>query len=185
MMISDAQQDLRRAYVGGGPGVMISGLIWLVAALTQHGQGTGAGFAALFFGGMLIFPASKLVCRFVFRRGNESSENPFGMTVLESTIAMIGGLFAAWLFLELRPGVVFPLAAIAVGTHYFVFKTVYGDRSFWLLAAVITAIGFGDIFAAQMRGSTALLVSVAELAFGLTLTIRAIGSNSTTDAAIR
>jgi hypothetical protein len=124
MVISDAQLDLRRAYVGGGPGVMVSGLIWLAATYIQHAQGIGTGFAALFFGGMLIFPGTKLVCRTMFHRENESSSNPFGMTVLESTIAMIGGLFAAWLFLSSQPALVFPLAAIAVGTHYFVFKTV-------------------------------------------------------------
>ena len=177
MLISDAQQDLRRAYVGGGPGVIISGLVWLVAALVERAQGVGAGFAALFLGGMLIFPVSKLVCRAVFRRENESSGNPFGMTVLECTIAMIGGLFAAWLFLPSKPMLVFPLSAIAVGTHYFVFKTVYGDRSFWLLAGIVTAIGFGDIYAAPMRGSTALLVSLTELAFGIILVMRATRSN--------
>ena len=184
MGISDAQQDLRRAYVGGGPGVMISAIVWMVATWTQHTQGVGAGFTALFFGGMLIFPVTKLVCRAVFHRENESSSNPFGMTVLECTIAMIGGLFAAWLFLTSDPTLVFPLAAIAVGTHYFVFKTAYGDRSFWLLASIVTAIGCADIFFSQMRGLTALLVSVTELTFGLALTIRAIGSNKTARAAI-
>lgn len=180
MLISEAQQDLRRAYVGGGPGVMTSGVVWLAATWAQHTRGVGAGFAALFFGGMLIFPVAKLLCRAIFHRSNEAPGNPFGMTVLESTIAMIGGLFAAWLFLTSKPALVFPLAAIAVGTHYFIFKTVYGDRSFWLLAAVVTAIGFGDIFAPQMRGSTSLLVSIAELAFGLALTSRAMGSSKST-----
>src|SRR3546814_12510337 len=46
---------------------------------------------------------------------------------LPISIAMIGGLFAAWLFLPFQPTYAFPLAAIAVGTHYAVFKTVYGD----------------------------------------------------------
>lgn len=177
MLVSEAQQDLRRAYVGGGPGVMISGLVWLVATWTLHNQGVGAGFAALFVGGMLIFPLSKLACRLLFRRANEAPGNPFGLTVLEGTIAMIGGLFAAWLFIGPKPELVFPLAAIAVGTHYFVFKTVYGDRSFWLLAAIVTAIGVADIFVAPLRGSTALLVAVTELAFGLVLTLRSIAAN--------
>lgn len=184
MGISDAQQDLRRAYVGGGPGVLVSAIVWMVATWTQHTQGVGAGFAALFFGGMLIFPVTKLVCRAGFQRENETSGNPFAMTVMESTIAMIGGLFAAWLFLRLEPALVFPLAAIAVGTHYFVFKTTYGDRLFWLLASIVTAIGCADIFFSPMRGLTALLVSVTELAFGLALTIRATGPNSTAKAAI-
>lgn len=177
MLISEAQQDLRRAYVGGGPGVMISGLVWLTATWMLHTKGVGAGFAALFVGGMLIFPLSKLVCRFAFRRTNEAAGNPFGMTVLEGTIAMIGGLFAAWLFLGPKPELVFPLAPIAVGTHYFVFKTTYGDRSFWLLAAVVTAIGIGDIYLPPLRGSTALLVAITEIAFGVALTLRGVAAN--------
>lgn len=177
MVILDAQRDLRRAYVGGGPGVMISGLIWMVATFIEGTQGIGPGFAALFFGGMLIFPSTKLVCRRLFHRDNESRSNPLGMTVLESTFAMIGGLFAAWLFLSSEPALVFPLAAIAVGTHYFVFKSAYGDRLFWLVAAVVTAIGVGDIYISQLRGSTTLLVALTELAFGLALTIRAVGAN--------
>ena len=177
MLISDAQQDLRRAYVGGGPGVIISALVWLVATITQVAMGTDAAFATLFFGGMLIYPCAKLVSSAVFRREKEASGNPFGMTVLESTIAMIGGLFAAWLFLGSKSELVFPLAAIAVGTHYFIFKTVYGDRSFWLLAASITAIGVGDIFVSHMRGSTALMVTVVELIGGLALTVRDVRSS--------
>lgn len=173
MLISDAQLDLRRAYVGGGPGIMVSGLVWLVATFVLRSQGVGTGFTVLFIGGMLIYPASKLLCRVLFRRPNDAPGNPFGMAVLEGTIAMIGGLFAAWLFLPLRPELVFPLAAIAVGTHYFIFKTVYGDRSFWLLAAIVTAVGLADILVAPMRGLAAPLVAVTELAFGLVLTVRA------------
>jgi hypothetical protein len=184
MLISDAQQDLRRAYVGGGPGVIISGLVWLVATWTLHNRGVSVGFAALFFGGMLIFPLTKLVCRALFRRENESSSNPFGLTVLECTIAMIGGLFAAWLFLSSNPALVFPLAAVAVGTHYFIFKTAYGNHLFWLLGAVVTAIGIGDIYLPQMRGWTALSVSVTELIFGLALTIQAVAANKAASAEI-
>jgi hypothetical protein len=179
MLIADAQHDLSRAYVGGGPGVVVSGLVWLMAAGVLYIQGVGAAFAALFFGGMLIFPLSKLVCRFLFRRENESPSNPFGMTVLECTIAMIGGFFAAWLFLASNPALVFPLAAIAVGTHYFAFKTAYGDRLFWLVGTFVTAIGLGDIYLSQIAGSTALLVAVTEIVFGVALTIRAIGASKT------
>ena len=59
---------------------------------------------------------------------------------------MIGGLFAAWLFLSYRPDFVFLVAGIAVGTHHAVFATVYGDRSFWVLGAIITAVSLLAIF---------------------------------------
>ncbi len=173
MEITEAQQDLRRAYVDGGPGVIISSLVWLAAAVVGQVQGMHAGFVTLFLGGMLIFPLAKLTCRFLFGRANERADNPFGMTVLECTIAMIGGLFAAWLFLPFRPMAVMPLAAIAVGTHYFVFKTSYGDRTFWVLGAILTAIGVGQILMAPTHGGTAFLVAAAELLFGIALTVRA------------
>ena len=95
MTIAEAQRDLQRAFVGGGPGVFISGIVWIAAAGVEQAAGTGAAFAVLFFGGMLIFPLATLVCRFLFGAEKEASGNPFGATALESTVAMIGGLFAA------------------------------------------------------------------------------------------
>lgn len=97
-----------------------------------------------------------------------------GLTALESTIAMIGGLFAAWLFLSYAPAYAFPLAAIAVGTHYLVFRTVYGDITYWLLAAVISCIGLIDIFKAfPIPAGMIFAVGFVELLFGVILVKRA------------
>ena len=146
MIIAEAQAELRRAFVGGGPGALVSALVWLAAGLVERAQGVALAFALLFIGGMLIFPLSTLCCRLLFRRAKESGGNSLGRVALESTIAMIGGLLAAWLFLPHEPDHVFPLAAIAVGTHYAAFRTVYGDATFWLLAALIAGVGCIDIF---------------------------------------
>lgn len=174
MIFFEAQREMRRAYVGGGPGVLVSAIIWLAAALTQHGRGTAFAFAVLFFGGMLIFPLATLVSRAVFHREREAPGNPLGMAALESTIAMIGGLFAAWLFLDFKAAFVFPLAAIAVGTHYAVFRTVYGDNLFWALGAIITAIGLWEILIAAVPGGVTLWVAAVEIICGIILTLRAI-----------
>ena len=96
-----------------------------------------------------------------------------GPVALESTIAMIGCLLAAWLILPLRPELVFPIAAVAVGTHYFVFKTAYGDRTYWLLAAIVTALGLAEIFdVTQLSGGLIVAVGIIEVAFGTMLTAR-------------
>src|SRR3546814_12332872 len=95
---------------------------------------------------MLILPLATIASRPLFRREKEASGNPLGATALESTIAMIGGLFAAWLFLPFQPTYVFPLAAIAVSTHYAVFKTVYGDALLRVLWGLIPATGILGIF---------------------------------------
>ena len=166
MDIADAQRDLRRAYVGGGIGAIVSGLVWFATAASETSLGTNDAFKVLFVGGMLIFPVTTLLCR-LLGRAKESGDNPLGFVALESTVAMIGGLLAAWLFLPHVPAYALPLAAVAVGTHYAVFKTVYGDRTFWLLAAAITMVGVAAIFdLARLPLSLAATVGVIEVLFG-------------------
>ena len=175
MTVNEAQRDISRAYVGGGSGVLVSALVWFAAAWVASSKGVGPAFAVLFLGGMLIFPLSVLISRFLFKREKESPDNPLGRVALESTIAMIGGLFAAWLFLRFEPSFVFPLAAIAVGTHYAVFKTIYGDPLFWLLGALITLVGVVSIYrAVPIPGGPILAVGMIELFFAVLLTMRAI-----------
>ena len=172
MTISEAQADLRRAYVGGGPGAFISGSLWFVAAWVEAHHGIRNSFITLFFGGMLIYPLGLAASRLLFRRASESSGNPMAPIALESTIAMIGCFFAAWLLLPFRPMLVMPLAAIAVGTHYFAFKTVYGDRLYWVLAALLTGVGFGQIYTSAIPGGVMPAVAAIEILFGLILIVR-------------
>ena len=62
MIVEEYQADLRRAYVNGGPGAIISGIVWLAAGMTAKlNTDIATGFYVLFFGGMLIFPISKLL----------------------------------------------------------------------------------------------------------------------------
>ena len=167
MDIETAQADLRRAYVGGGPGAIVSGCVWFIAAATEARHGTATAFSGLFFGGILIFPLSTLIVRLLFHRAKEAPRNPLGLTALEGTIAMIGGLLAAWLFLPYAPQLVFPLSAVAVGTHYLVFKTAYGNRTYWVLGAAIALAGLLNIFShGRLPGNTILEVGVIEVLFG-------------------
>jgi len=166
MYIDDAQQDFRRAYVDWGPGVLVSGLVWLAAASTAQSQGIGRGFAVLFVGGMIIHPVSTVLCRTLFGRAKEATGNPLAGAALESTIAMIGGLVAAWLLIPLRSEYVFPVAAIAAGTRYAVLKTIYGDRLFWLLAGLMSGVGLLVIFVgAPLPLSPAFAVGGIEVMF--------------------
>lgn len=152
MTVEEAQADLRRAYVGGGPGLVVSGLFWLLAAAVAASRGTGAGFVVLFATGMLIFPLAVLIRKFLFRRAPEAAGHPMGRIALESTVAMIGGLVVAWLLLPTRPEWAFPLAAIAVGTHFFAFRTAYGDWRYWLLGASSPCSALAHCWCRRWRG---------------------------------
>ena len=162
------QKELREAYVRGGPGAIVSGLVWLTAGLLMTFYGVATGFAVLFFGGMLIFPLSKLVLGIFYRRASESKGNPGGLIVIETVFPMIGGLFAAWLLLPHRPEYVFPIAAIAVGAHYFGFRTAYGDWTYWVLGAVICLLGALSIISGIPPSTTLpYIVAVVEILFGI------------------
>ena len=178
MTVADAQRQIGDAFVDGGPGAIISAVVWLIAGYFAGTAGLPTAFAALFIGGIFIFPLSALVCKLAFKRSASVSGNPLGLLCLESTIAMLGCLLAAWLILPYRPEFAFPIAAIAVGTHYFAFKTAYGDRTYWVLAAIVTAIGLAGIF--LVPGDTPWLiyaVAAVELAFGLWLTVQGLSAS--------
>ncbi len=175
MRISEAQADLRRAYLDAGPGTIISGLVWAAAAVAEARSGIRTGFVVLFFGGMLIYPLSLMVNRVLLRRAAESPDNPFGRTVLESTIAMLAAFLPAWLFLETAPALVMPLAALAVGAHYFAFRTAYGLAIFWALGAVLAAMSLASIYRVfPLPSAFVLAVAVVEILVGMFLTMRAL-----------
>lgn len=167
MDLSSSQSELREAYVHAGPGTFISGIVWLAAAITGAYSNVSTGFTVLFFGGMLIFPASKMVILLCFRRKPESKSNPGSLIVIETIFPMIGGLFAAWLILPYRPEFVFSISAIAVGAHYFGFRTAYGDWTFWMLGFIMCSIGIASIlFSIPAREMVSFVIAGIEIAFG-------------------
>lgn len=171
MEIATAQSQLRKAYLRGGPGAMVSGLVWLASGITASYSSLSYGFAVLFFGGMLIFPIATLIVRVIFHRDNVPKENPGGLTVIETVFPMIAGLFSAWLIMPYRPWFVFPIAAIAVGTHYFGFRTAYGDWTNWVLGGLMSLVGIASIFyGTPTSNKVPYTIAAIEIAFGFWLT---------------
>ena len=141
MLIADAQRDVRRVYVGGFYGQLVSGVVWLVAAGVATWVSVGAGTAALWFGGMLIFPLTTLALR--LRGGPASLGKGHPFTGLATQIAFtvpIGLLVAVALSTE-RPDLFFPAAMVLVGAHYLPFVFLYGMRRFAALAALLVLGG--------------------------------------------
>ena len=86
---------------------------------------------------------------------------------------MMAGLIASWLFLPIRPTFVFPLAAIAVGTHYAAFRTAYGDLLFWILGGLVSLAGVLALYGIPHSAVASIFsVGAIELAFAAVLTSR-------------
>lgn len=180
MDVATAQSELRRAYVHGGPGAIVSGFVWLVAGITATNSDVSTGFVVLFFGGMLIFPVATLIVRMLFHRAPASRDNPGGLMVVETIFPMIGGFLAAWLFVPHRPDFVFPLATIAVGAHYFSFRTAYGDSTYWFLAVIMCSIGIASIFIKiPVENTVPYIVAAIEFVFGFWLTRKSMSQKPT------
>ncbi|MEM7114516.1 MAG: hypothetical protein AAF614_18920 [Chloroflexota bacterium] len=174
MNLKTSQAEFRRAYLNGGVGAIISGIVWIIASLTQTLASIGTGFAVLFLGGMLIFPLTVAFLRAFTNRSLPSEENPGGRMVIETLFPMIAMFFAAWLILPMRPEFVMPLAAIAVGAHYFGFRSAYGDILYWILGGLMCVLGVSSILY-SIPSSTIVpyIVAIFEIAFGILLISRA------------
>lgn len=168
MQIATAQQDLSKAYLRGAPGVFVSGVVWLVAGALWQTQGLATGFAALFVGGILIFPVSTLLCRVGLRAPRATPGNPLERLALESTFVLFAGIFLAWCFLGIAPELAFPAMAVTIGVRYFVFRTVYGNPVYWVLGGLLAAVGVvGALNVVALPINLALLVGAIEIVLSL------------------
>jgi len=168
--ISASQRDMAKAHVRGAPGVLVSGLVWLIAGWLWLNQGVANGFYALFVGGLLIFPLSLLVSRVVFRAPAATKGNPLERLALESTFILFAGILLAWCFLRVSPELAFPAMAVAIGVRYFVFRTIYGSVIYWLLGGAIAGLGaWMAVMPAELPVNLALIVGAIEVAISLVL----------------
>ena len=166
MHLGEAQRDMRRAYVNGGVGIFVSGLVWVSAGLVTLYVDLFSGMATLFFGGMAIHPLSLLLARRLYHRGKVRAPNPMEMLALQSTAFLIIGLVVAFLVSDTHGALFFPIALLTVGARYLVFQTVYGMRLYVVLGAVLIIIagvaiwlGISPAFVALAGGATELLCS--------------------------
>ncbi len=163
------QRAASRKYVGGAPGVAVSGLVWTIAGLIAANSGISPAFTVLFFGGMIIFPLSVLIARLIAPTESRTTTVAMDRLGLESTAILFAGLLLAYLLLERAPDLVFPAAALAIGVRYFVFRTLYGDAIYWVLGALIVAAAAAASF--SVIRATALPVAVGLIEIGMAIVI--------------
>jgi len=137
------QFEMRTAFLGGFAGQLVSGLIWLAAAVVSTVITAQVGMAVLFFGSMLIFPLTQTTLRLMGRSAKASPDNKlWGLGSQIAFTVPINFLLvgAATLYRETW---FFPAALIVVGSHYLPFITLYGMKMFAVLAGLMVIAGAG------------------------------------------
>jgi hypothetical protein len=161
---------MRRAFVGGAPGVLVSGLVWLAAGLVWMRLDVETAFLALFFGGMAIFPLSLLLSRLLLRAPAAAKDNPLSRMAIESTFVLFAGIAVAFALLRIAPDLAIPAFAILMGARYFSFATIYGAMIYWVLGGVIALAGAAHLFGlAPALVNVALVVAGIEIVFAVVL----------------
>ncbi|MBV1757174.1 MAG: hypothetical protein KMY55_04940 [Dethiosulfatibacter sp.] len=141
--LTEAQREMRSAFLGGFAGQLVSGVIWLLSAVISTISTPTYGMIFLFFGCMSIFPLTQLTLRMMGRSAKVSKGN--GLWELGSQIAFtvpLNFLLVVAIILY-RPIWFFPAAMIVVGTHYLPFISLYGMKMFGILAGLLILIGTG------------------------------------------
>ncbi len=137
--IAGAQKDMREAYFGGATGAVTSATAWLIAAAVATFSSPTVGVVALVLGGMLIFPASVLLCKALGRSGRHSKDNPLAPLAIEGTIWMVLSILVAAGIALYRVEWFFPAMLLIIGGRYLTFVTLYGIRIYWAFGATLAA----------------------------------------------
>lgn len=141
LTLGQSQADMRQAYCHGAPGVLVSGLVWLAAALVAWQTTAQSAVLALLLGGAVIHPLSLLLLKPIGRSGRHRRDNLLGRLALEVTVWLLAGIAIAYGLQMLRLDWFFPAMLLTIGARYLTFQTIYGLRIYWMLGAVLGLAG--------------------------------------------
>ena len=170
--ILDAQRDMRIAYYRGVPGVISSGLVWLVAGVVAILVSSKVGVITLVIGGMFIFPASIILCKVFGARGKHEKGNPLAAFALEGTFWMLLSIPVSVGIAFYKLEWFFPSMMLIIGGRYLTFSTLYGMRVYWVFGA---ALAISSVALLSFNASTflsALVGACVELVFAFLIFVR-------------
>jgi hypothetical protein len=141
MLISEAQGEVRRVYLGGLIGNSVSGILWLASAALAVWYSQKAAMILLVVGGFFIYPVLSLLLRLMGRPASLGPDNPFRFLAIQVAFVLPLSMPLVAPVVAYRAAWFFPAMMILVGAHYLPFATLYGMRNFLVLAALLIASG--------------------------------------------
>ncbi|MBB5642825.1 DUF7010 family protein [Cryobacterium roopkundense] len=170
MEFLQAQADVRRIYHAGFAGPLVSAVVWAGASAVFTWGSVAVGMAALFLGGMLIFPLGTLVLKIMGGPTGLPKGHPSAALAMQSAFTVPCGLLVAIALGSYEPVLFFPASLIIVGAHYLVFISLYGMKTYAVLAGVLILLGVIGLSAAPELGAiSGWLGAVAFLLFAVVL----------------
>ena len=170
--LAGAQQDMRSGYLDGGAGVLVSGLVWAVAGCVAVWAAPERAVWALFVGGMFIHPLAVLLAKLLGGPGRHTDGNPLGPLAMATTFWMIMMLPLAYGVSLLRLELFFPAMMLVIGGRYLCFHTLYRDRLYWVMGALLGLAGYATGAANAPVALSAFIGAAIEIGFAAFLLAR-------------
>ena len=165
--ISDAQKDMCKSYANGSIGIIVSWLIWLISAFVAYQNTPKQAIWTLLIGGVFIAPLSAMLSKALGLTGAHTKGNPLANLAMEGTIFMIMCLPLAFGLSLQHNEWFFQSMLLIIGGRYLTFASIYGNRGYWILGAVLGIAAYLLFrFKIQPFGS-ALTGALIEISFGL------------------
>lgn len=168
-----AQQDMRFAYLGGGPGMLASALMWFAAGMTAWLASPKLAVWVLLIGGMFIHPLALLLARALGRPARHAPGNPLARLAGETTLWMILGMLVCLALAQERQDLFFAAMLLIIGGRYLTFATIYGDRIYWLVGLVLAIAGWVLAASGAHPALGAFAGAAIEMAFTVVIILRA------------
>jgi hypothetical protein len=143
MLIADAQREIRQGYIGGFMGQLVAGILWLVTAALATWGSSRATIPFIVFGGMLIFPLTRLGLAAIGHRIAITPGNPLNALAMQVAFTLPLSLPVVGAAALYRLAWFFPAFMIVLGAHYLPFVFLYGMRIFAALCALLVSSGLG------------------------------------------
>jgi hypothetical protein len=129
----EQQHEMRHAHYDGAPGILVSSLVWITAAVVCHRVGIHTAVWTLLIGGALIYPIATVVEKALGRPAKTGKANALNQLAAASTVWLILCCAMAYGVFLLKPEFFFPALMATIGSRYLVFATVFGRTVFWTL----------------------------------------------------
>jgi hypothetical protein len=172
------QREMRLAYLDGAPGILVSGLVWIAAAVLCHIVDVTQGVWTLLVGGALIYPIGLLVGKLLGASVSIDKSNALNPLAMASTIWLILCCAMAYGLYTLNPVLFFPAMLASIGCRYLIFASIYARSIYWVLGGCLIAASQLALFASISPGLASGLGGMIEIIFAVWIFFRTANQTS-------
>jgi hypothetical protein len=167
------QHEMCLAHYDGAAGILVSGLVWLAAALVSVQLGVNNAVWTLLIGGAFIYPLGLLVTKALGRSAKTDKANALNQLAMASTVWLILCCVMAYGLFLLKPQLFFPAMMAVIGCRYLIFASIFGKSIFWMLGASLIIAANLTFFLAVSPSIAAGLGGLIEIVFAIVVFSRA------------